>query len=54
MSLLFFSPPFLSFFLSVTKALQDFDLALRGKKKRAQFLKDGKKKELTVGMSVWP
>jgi len=31
----------------MTKALQDFDLALRGKKKRAQFLKDGKKKELT-------
>ncbi|XP_073708121.1 probable ATP-dependent RNA helicase DDX27 [Garra rufa] len=32
----------------MTKALQDFDLALRGKKKRAQFLKDGKKKVLTA------
>ncbi|KAJ8401331.1 hypothetical protein AAFF_G00385620 [Aldrovandia affinis] len=32
----------------MTKALQDFDLALRGKKKRAKFLKDGKKKELTA------
>lgn len=32
----------------MTKALQDFDLALRGKKKRAQFLKQGKKKELTA------
>uniref|UniRef100_A0A672NNT8 RNA helicase n=1 Tax=Sinocyclocheilus grahami TaxID=75366 RepID=A0A672NNT8_SINGR len=32
----------------LTKALQDFDLALRGKKKRAQFLKQGKKKELTA------
>uniref|UniRef100_A0A3Q3N7I3 RNA helicase n=1 Tax=Labrus bergylta TaxID=56723 RepID=A0A3Q3N7I3_9LABR len=32
----------------VSKALQDFDLALRGKKKREKFLKDGgKKKELT-------
>ncbi|XP_046701552.1 probable ATP-dependent RNA helicase DDX27 [Silurus meridionalis] len=31
----------------MSKALQDFDLALRGKKKRAQFLKDGKKKVLT-------
>lgn len=33
---------------TVNKALQDFDLALRGKKKRAQFLKDGKKKVLSV------
>lgn len=32
----------------MTKALQDFDLALRGKKKRALFLKQGKKKELTA------
>lgn len=32
----------------VSKALQEFDLALRGKKKRDKFLKDGKKKELTV------
>lgn len=33
----------------VSKALQEFDLALRGKKKRERFLKDGgKKKELTV------
>lgn len=32
----------------MSKALQEFDLALRGKKKRAKFLKDGKKKELTV------
>ncbi|KAM9482418.1 putative ATP-dependent RNA helicase DDX27 isoform 1-T3 [Clarias gariepinus] len=31
----------------MNKALQDFDLALRGKKKRAQFLKDGKKKVLS-------
>ncbi|XP_042263047.1 probable ATP-dependent RNA helicase DDX27 isoform X2 [Thunnus maccoyii] len=32
----------------MSKALQEFDLALRGKKKRDQFLKDGKKKkELT-------
>ncbi|XP_056607559.1 probable ATP-dependent RNA helicase DDX27 [Triplophysa dalaica] len=31
----------------MSKALQDFDLALRGKKKRAQFLKQGKKKVLT-------
>ncbi|XP_068171424.1 probable ATP-dependent RNA helicase DDX27 [Antennarius striatus] len=31
----------------VSKALQDFDVALRGKKKRQQFLKDRKKKELT-------
>ena len=34
----------------VSKALQDFDLALRGKKKREKFLKDGKKKEMTVSM----
>lgn len=34
----------------MSKALQEFDLALRGKKKRAKFLKDGKKKELTVGI----
>lgn len=33
---------------SVNKALQDFDMALRGKKKRAQFLKEGKKKVLSV------
>ncbi|XP_051752131.1 probable ATP-dependent RNA helicase DDX27 [Ctenopharyngodon idella] len=32
----------------MTKALQDYDLALRGKKKRAQFLKEGKRKELTA------
>jgi len=33
----------------VSKALQEFDLALRGKKKREKFLKEGKKrKELTV------
>ena len=32
----------------MTKALQEFDLALRGTKKRQKFLKDGKKKELTV------
>uniref|UniRef100_UPI003AAE2C18 probable ATP-dependent RNA helicase DDX27 n=1 Tax=Centroberyx gerrardi TaxID=166262 RepID=UPI003AAE2C18 len=32
----------------MSKALQDFDLALRGKKKRDKFLKDGKKKELTA------
>lgn len=38
----------LLFLVIVAKALQDFDLALRGKKKRAQFLKQGKKKELTV------
>ncbi|XP_068578373.1 probable ATP-dependent RNA helicase DDX27 [Cebidichthys violaceus] len=31
----------------VSKALQDFDLALRGKKKREKFVNDGKKKELT-------
>ncbi|KAM7421759.1 hypothetical protein PAMA_010019 [Pampus argenteus] len=31
----------------LSKALQEFDLALRGKKKREKFLKDGKKKELT-------
>ncbi|KAM4741866.1 putative ATP-dependent RNA helicase DDX27 [Anableps anableps] len=31
----------------MSKALQDFDLALRGKKKREKFLKDGRKKELT-------
>lgn len=35
----------------VSQALQDFDLALRGKKKRAQFLKQGKKKVLTVWSS---
>lgn len=35
--------------LLVSKALQEFDLALRGKKKRERFLKDGgKRKELTV------
>uniref|UniRef100_A0A8C9R451 RNA helicase n=1 Tax=Scleropages formosus TaxID=113540 RepID=A0A8C9R451_SCLFO len=32
--------------VSVAKALQDFDFALRGKKKREKFLKDRKKKEL--------
>ncbi|XP_032404538.1 LOW QUALITY PROTEIN: putative ATP-dependent RNA helicase DDX27 [Xiphophorus hellerii] len=31
----------------MSKALQEFDLALRGKKKREKFLKDGKKKQLT-------
>ncbi|XP_046893083.1 probable ATP-dependent RNA helicase DDX27 isoform X2 [Hypomesus transpacificus] len=31
----------------MTKALQDFDLALRGKKKREKFIKEGKKKELS-------
>lgn len=31
-----------------SKALQDFDLALRGKKKRSQFLKDAKKKDITA------
>jgi len=31
----------------MNKALQDFDTALRGTKKRAKFLKDGKKKQLT-------
>lgn len=36
-------------FCSVSKALQEFDLALRGKRKREKFLKDSKrKKELTV------
>ncbi|XP_062419712.1 probable ATP-dependent RNA helicase DDX27 [Pungitius pungitius] len=32
----------------VSKALQEFDLALRGKKKRQQFLKEGKKKDPTA------
>ncbi|MGH0165483.1 UNVERIFIED_CONTAM: hypothetical protein FKN15_064399 [Acipenser sinensis] len=32
----------------VAKALQDFDLALRGKKKRQKFLQDRKKKELSA------
>ncbi|XP_022075669.2 probable ATP-dependent RNA helicase DDX27 isoform X2 [Acanthochromis polyacanthus] len=32
----------------MSKALQDFDLALRGKKKRQKFLKEGKKKEPTA------
>ncbi|XP_062316167.1 probable ATP-dependent RNA helicase DDX27 [Osmerus eperlanus] len=32
----------------MTKALQDFDLALRGKKKREKFIKEGKKKELSA------
>lgn len=33
----------------VAKALQEFDLALRGKKKRKKFMKDAKKKgEMTV------
>uniref|UniRef100_A0A3Q0S9H5 RNA helicase n=1 Tax=Amphilophus citrinellus TaxID=61819 RepID=A0A3Q0S9H5_AMPCI len=31
----------------MSKALQEFDLAIRGKKKREKFLKDGRKKELT-------
>ncbi|XP_037623510.1 probable ATP-dependent RNA helicase DDX27 isoform X2 [Sebastes umbrosus] len=31
----------------VSKALQEFDLALRGKKKREKFVKDGRRKELT-------
>uniref|UniRef100_A0A6Q2WXI3 RNA helicase n=1 Tax=Esox lucius TaxID=8010 RepID=A0A6Q2WXI3_ESOLU len=31
----------------MTKALADFDLALRGKKKREKFIKEGKKKELS-------
>ncbi|XP_034387989.1 probable ATP-dependent RNA helicase DDX27 isoform X1 [Cyclopterus lumpus] len=31
----------------VSKALQEFDLALRGKKKREKFVNSGKKKELT-------
>lgn len=38
--------------ISVSKALQEFDLALRGKKKREKFLNDGKrKKELTVTLT---
>lgn len=38
--------------VSVSKALQEFDFALRGKKKREKFLKDGKrKKELTVTLT---
>ncbi|XP_061641500.1 probable ATP-dependent RNA helicase DDX27 [Phyllopteryx taeniolatus] len=32
----------------VNKALQEFDLALRGKKKRDKFVKDGKKKAMTM------
>ncbi|KAG1963352.1 probable ATP-dependent RNA helicase DDX27 [Pimephales promelas] len=32
----------------MAKVLQDFDFALRGKKKRAEFLKQGKRKELTA------
>lgn len=35
---------------SVSKALQEFDLALRGKKKREKFLKNGKKELLTVSV----
>uniref|UniRef100_A0A671UFF2 RNA helicase n=1 Tax=Sparus aurata TaxID=8175 RepID=A0A671UFF2_SPAAU len=31
----------------MSKALQEFDLALRGKKKREKFVKDGRRKELT-------
>lgn len=40
----------------VSKALQEFDLALRGKKKREKFLKNSKrKKELTVSLTLsWP
>lgn len=38
-----------SLFIPVAKALQEFDLALRGKKKRKKFMKDAKKKgEMTV------
>lgn len=38
-----------SFFIPVAKVLQEFDLALRGKKKRKKFMKDAKKKgEITV------
>ncbi|KAM9800567.1 probable ATP-dependent RNA helicase DDX27 isoform X2 [Syngnathus typhle] len=32
----------------INKALQDFDLALRGKKKRNKFVKDSKKKNMTA------
>lgn len=35
---------------SVSKALQEFDLALRGKKKREKFLKNKKKEQLTVSV----
>lgn len=39
--------------IAVSKALQEFDLALRGKRKREKFLKDSKrKKELTVRL-IW-
>jgi hypothetical protein len=38
-----------SLLIPVSKALQEFDLALRGKKKRKKFMKDAKKKgEMTV------
>lgn len=37
--------------VSVSKALQEFDFALRGKKKREKFVKDAKKKELSVRSS---
>lgn len=38
-----------SLLILVAKALQEFDLALRGKKKRKKFMKDAKKKgEMTV------
>lgn len=38
-----------SLVIPVAKALQEFDLALRGKKKRKKFMKDAKKKgEMTV------
>lgn len=40
---------FYSLLILVAKALQEFDLALRGKKKRKKFMKDAKKKgEMTV------
>lgn len=39
------------FCISVSKALQEFDVALRGKKKREKFLKDSKrKKDWTVDL----
>lgn len=36
----------------MSKALQEFDLAIRGKKKREKFLKDGRKKDLTVKIII--
>lgn len=42
-----------SLLILVAKALQEFDLALRGKKKRKKFMKDAKKKgEMTVSGGV--